>query len=170
MNIRWLPCCCERFLGNNCRLWLPWTLVTDRFPRSILSSIIYYKSSAQSNRHSTSSQFLQDIWAATWQNQQNGMCTQQRLRSAWASAQSDQSLRCALTGKLRTQGFFMRTATLIRLVRCPGWFESSLGAHVISLVLSWGGSLNKILGEHQHYQNDLTTCNEIRAIKKIMFT
>ena len=32
------------------------------------------------------------IWAASWQNQQNGMCAQQRLRSAWASAQSDQSL------------------------------------------------------------------------------
>ena len=33
-------------------------------------------------------------WAASWQNQQNGMCAQRRLRSAWASAQSDQSLRC----------------------------------------------------------------------------
>ena len=32
--------------------------------------------------------------AASWQNQQNGMCAQRRLRSAWASAQSDQSLRC----------------------------------------------------------------------------
>ena len=31
------------------------------------------------------------IWAASRQNQQNGLCTQQRLRSAWASAQSDQS-------------------------------------------------------------------------------
>ena len=45
-------------------------------------------------------QYAQDIFrldwqcwkrAASWQNQQNGMCTQQRLRSAWASAQSDQS-------------------------------------------------------------------------------
>ena len=35
-----------------------------------------------------------DILAASWQNQQNGMCAQLRLRSAWASAQSDQSLRC----------------------------------------------------------------------------
>ena len=32
-----------------------------------------------------------DIWAASWQNQQNGICAQRRLRSAWASAQSDQS-------------------------------------------------------------------------------
>ena len=29
-----------------------------------------------------------------WQNQQIGLCAQRRLRSAWASAQSDQSLRC----------------------------------------------------------------------------
>ena len=57
------------------------------------------------------------------------LCVQRWLRSAWASAQSDQSLRCALNWKLRTQAFFMRTAkTLIRLGGCPGWSESSLGA------------------------------------------
>ena len=68
-------------------------------------------------------------WATSWQNQQNDMCAQQRLRSAWASAQSDQSLPCALSGELRTQGFFMWTAkTLIRLGGCPGWSESLLGA------------------------------------------
>ena len=33
-------------------------------------------------------------WAVSWQNQQSGMCAQRRLRSAWASAQSDQSLPC----------------------------------------------------------------------------
>ena len=32
-----------------------------------------------------------EIWAASWQNQQNGLCAQRRLRSARASAQSDQS-------------------------------------------------------------------------------
>ena len=31
------------------------------------------------------------IWAAKRQNQQNDMCAQRRLRSAWVSAQSDQS-------------------------------------------------------------------------------
>ena len=30
--------------------------------------------------------------------------------------------------------------TLIRLGRCPGWSESSLGTKAILLVLSWGGS------------------------------
>ena len=34
------------------------------------------------------------IWATSWQNQQNDLCAQWNLRSAWASAQSDQSLRC----------------------------------------------------------------------------
>ena len=33
-------------------------------------------------------------WTASWQNQQNGMCAQRRLRSAWAFAQSDQSSLC----------------------------------------------------------------------------
>ena len=36
------------------------------------------------------------IWAASWQNQQNDVCAQWRLRSAWASIQSDQRLCCAL--------------------------------------------------------------------------
>ena len=35
------------------------------------------------------------IWAASWQNQQNGMCAQRRFRSAISSAQSDQSFRCS---------------------------------------------------------------------------
>ena len=70
------------------------------------------------------------------------LCAQRRLRSAWASAQCDQSLSCALNGQLRTQAFFMRTAkTLIRLGECPGWSESSLSAQIILLVLSWGGSI-----------------------------
>ena len=52
----------------------------------------------------------------------------------------DQSLHCALIGYQRTQGFFMRRAkTLIRLGRCQGWSESSLGAQVILFVLSCGG-------------------------------
>ena len=35
-----------------------------------------------------------NIWASARQNQQNGMCTQWRLRSAWVSAPSDLSLCC----------------------------------------------------------------------------
>ena len=34
------------------------------------------------------------LWAATWENVPSNMCAQRRLKSACASAQSDQSLRC----------------------------------------------------------------------------
>ena len=58
------------------------------------------------------------------------VCAQQRLGSAWASAQSDQSLRCLHEESLGPLLAIKRTAkTLIRLGGCPGWSESSLGAH-----------------------------------------
>ena len=38
------------------------------------------------------SDWLLLIWAAPGQNQQNDICAQRRLRSAWATAQSDQGL------------------------------------------------------------------------------
>ena len=88
-------------------------------------------------------QFLQDAFTSScnpyiffWQLSRDmtkptqWVCAQRRLWSDWADAQSDQSLRCALNGKLRTQTFFVRTAkTLISLGGCPGWSESSLGTH-----------------------------------------
>ena len=58
------------------------------------------------------------------------LCAQRRLRSAWASAQSDQSLRCPPEESLGPKLPIERTTkTLIRLGGCPGWSESSLGAH-----------------------------------------
>ena len=78
------------------------------------------------------------IWAASWQNQQNYLWAQQRLRSAWASAQSDQSLSCALSGYLRTQALFMGTGKTDQS-GCPDWSESSLGAgltcHFVGFVM-----------------------------------
>ena len=51
------------------------------------------------------------------------------------------SLRCPHEESLGPQLPIEGTAkTLIRLGRCLGWPESSLGAHVTLLVLSWGGS------------------------------
>ena len=71
------------------------------------------------------------------------LCTQWRLRSAWASTQSDLSLCCALIGLLRTQAFFMRkektdqTGKMTRLI----WvFWVFARCTVILLVLTWGGS------------------------------
>ena len=51
------------------------------------------------------------IWAASWQNQQNGMCAQQRLRSAWASGQPGMPrLIWVYAGRTRCHvvGFVMR--------------------------------------------------------------
>ena len=56
-------------------------------------------------------------------------CAQRRLRSAWATAQSDQSLHCPHEESLCPELPIKRTAkTLIRLGGYPGWSESSLGA------------------------------------------
>ena len=58
------------------------------------------------------------------------LCAQRKLRSAWASAQSDQSLRCPHEENLGPKLHVERTAkTLIRLGGGPGWSESSLGTH-----------------------------------------
>ena len=79
-------------------------------------------------------------WASAWQDQQNGMCAQRRLRSAWASAQSDQSLSCPPKEIFGPKLYTERTAkTLIRLGGCPGWSESLLGAHAILQVLPCAG-------------------------------
>ena len=98
-----------------------------------------------------------DRMSTSWQNQQNSMCAQRRLRSAWAFAQSDQSLRCPHEERLGPSLPIERIAnTLIRLGGCPGWSESSLGAHAILLVLSWGGSKydffykSQVPGQHAH--------------------
>ena len=61
--------------------------------------------------------------------------------------QSDQSLRCPHEEALGPKLPIERTAkTLIRLGGCPGWSESSLGAHVILFVLSCCGSFDFISG------------------------
>ena len=79
------------------------------------------------------------IWASAEQNHQNVLCPQQRLRSACASAQSDQRLCYVLMRKLRNQGFCLWQRGLFSLGKCPGWSESSLAAQVILLVLSCTG-------------------------------
>ena len=57
------------------------------------------------------------------------LCAQRRFRSAWASAQSDEKLRCPPEGSLGPKLPIKRTAkTLTRLGWSPGWSESSLGA------------------------------------------
>ena len=78
-------------------------------------------------------------WAVSWQNQQNDLCAQQRLRSAWASAQFNQSLCCPperLGPKLPTE----HTGKTDQTGRMPRLIWVLLGAHAIWLVLSGGSS------------------------------
>ena len=81
------------------------------------------------------------IWSTAQQNQQDDVCLAKnrvslviqpvvirvftfRMKKPWV-------LSYPLSAQRR----------LIRLGLCPGWSESSLGAHAISLVLSWGGTI-----------------------------
>ena len=70
-------------------------------------------------------------WATAWQNQQNELCAQRRLTSAWASAQSDQSLRCPHE---ETLGPELPIEHKVKTELSLCW------RHVILLVLSCGGS------------------------------
>ena len=107
------------------------------------------------------------IWAATWQNQQKGMCVQRRLRSAWASAQSNQSCFA-----VRMKKAWALSCPLSALI-CPGWSEFSLGAQVILLVLSWCGSFTPgtsirrlstccLLNSEDTWSREAQTCRRAR--------
>ena len=79
-------------------------------------------------------------------NKQNDMCAQRRLRSAWASAQSDQSLRCPHVETVGPQLSIGRTVkTLIRL----GGSESSLGAHSFCWFCHVVAQMHFISNEHE---------------------
>ena len=75
-------------------------------------------------------------WAASWQNQQNGMCAQRRLRSALASAQSDQSLHCPLEESLGPWLPIKRTAKSDQTRRMPKliWVFAWRTCHFIGFV------------------------------------
>ena len=73
--------------------------------------------------------------ADTWENRPSDMCAQRRLKSACASAQSDQSLRYPHEDTLYPWLSKMYPVKiLIRLRECAVWSESSLGAHEWSYV------------------------------------
>ena len=66
------------------------------------------------------------------------VCAQRRLRSAWASAQSDQSLRCLHKESLGPWLPNERKAkTLIRLGGCPDRSLRWAHTHFVGFVMSW---------------------------------
>ena len=110
------------------------TIVTNRLKVSHCNLLIVTKTVKWNQR----------IWATSWQNQQNGMCAQRRLWSAWASAQSDQSLNClheeawVHSYPLSISEDSDQTGHMPRLI----WVFA--GRTVILLLMSWGGSIVKI--------------------------
>ena len=112
-------------------------------------------------------------WAAQWQNQQNSICAQRRLRSAWASTQSDQSSQSAWR-KLGSLASSYPLNAQRRLL--SDWADAqtdlSLGwGTVILLVLSWGGSyidalellLQHVIGLQLHLETK-TMCWDLKNI------
>ena len=73
------------------------------------------------------------ISAAAWLIQQNGMCAQRRLRSAWASVQSDQSLRCPHEETFGFQLPIERTAKI--LVPSLIWVFAERTCHFVFLIM-----------------------------------
>ena len=69
------------------------------------------------------------IWAASCENQQNGMCAQQRLRSAWHLPSLIRVFTVGVKKPWVLSYPLSAQWRLIRLGGCPGWSESSLGAH-----------------------------------------
>ena len=96
----------------------------------------------------------------TCQNQQKYCASNEDSDQILASAQSDQNLRCAFSGELRIQVFYMRTSrTLIRMRWCLGWTESSHDAephcfsHVAAQLCIWSVKHSKprLGGKHHKY-------------------
>ena len=67
------------------------------------------------------------------------ICAPSEDWSAWASAHSDPS-SLFTSRKLGSLAIIGAHSEDVRLGRCPGWSESSLGTHIIWLVLSCCGS------------------------------
>ena len=80
------------------------------------------------------------IWATSWQNQQNGICAQRRLRSARASAQSDQRLRCLHDESLGPSLPIEQTVKTDQTGRMPRLTWVFAGRTVILVVLLSDGS------------------------------
>ena len=109
-------CCCPLFNGK-----LSWRMLAagdvespGSLPVSSMKSIICL----DCQKHNFWHIFLL-IWAATCQNQQNG-CSPSLIRVFAVCMKKAWVLRYPLSAQRRL---------LIRLGGCPGWSESSLGAH-----------------------------------------
>ena len=101
-------------------------------------------------------------WACKWQNQQNDLCIQWRLRSAWASAQSDQSLLWALLGQ---QGPKLSSCGQQRL--WSDWADLSLRWAQRSICWFCHGVAQLLMFSSKHSVGDLSKSTILKAVFQI---
>ena len=94
---------------------------------------------------------IKSAWAR--QNQQNDLSIQRTLRSAWASAKSDQS---------------RHSPSLIRLGGYPSWSESSLGSkgHFVGFIMLQSNTANSYLCVTMrilHFRRDVRREQEVKC-------
>ena len=118
------------------------------------------------------------IWATSWQNHQTYMCAQRRLRSAWASAQSDRSSLCAL-GVAKDPSFLHadsedsdQSGRIPRLI----WVFDGRTCHFVGFVTSWlnyfrisatmkcNFDLRKFPMDGQHCSVQMESCKYLRVL------
>ena len=78
-------------------------------------------------------------WATSWQNQQNGLCAQRRLGSAWASTQSDQSSLCAQWVAEDSMFLYVDSEDSDQTGRMPRliWVFTGRKGHFVGFVMRW---------------------------------
>ena len=104
---------------------------------------------------SSSSSSSNASWAGARQNQQNDICALQRLRSAWASTQSNKLLRCALNGskvspceqrRLRSDWADAKADLSLRLAHRSFWCFCRVAAHLLCIVVKqYPGTCKQII-------------------------
>ena len=111
------------------------------------------------DRHSITDDHIRAI---SWQNQQNGICAQQRLRSAWTSAQSDQSLHCPHEDWVLS--YPLSAQRRLRSAWASAQADLSLHwAHGHMLVLSWGVAHFRTI----HYSTMVSIMKDTENLKSI---
>ena len=76
-------------------------------------------------------------WATAWQSQQNCLCAQQRLGSAWAWPSLIRVSTMHFMGSWRTQGFFRQTLKTDQTGRMPRliWVLADWTGHLVGFVM-----------------------------------
>ena len=83
---------------------------------------------------------MRSIWARPWENVSYAICEEQRRRSACASAQSDQRLRCSMPRQNDTSSFYIRNFKILAsLCSWAGRFVSCLVEDSRRYIFSWRG-------------------------------